>query len=130
VPDLARSYLMLGRCDDAIRITSRPMTNFYEGVRTLAGIAYAKCGQPERARQVLKELDARRRAGVYVEHYDYGAIYASLGDLDRAFREFNLAVDDREFFLFSVTWDPMWKFLRRDPRFAALTARIALNNKQ
>ena len=130
VPDLARSYLLLGRCADAIRITSRPMTNFYEGVRTLAGIAYARCGQPERARQVLKELDARRRAGVYVEHYDYAAIYAVLGDLDRAFREFNLAVDDREFFLFSVTWDPMWEFLHPDPRFAALTARIALNNKQ
>ena len=70
------------------------------------------------------------RAGVYVEHYDYAAIYASLGDRDRAFREFNLAVDDREFFLFSVTWDPMWEFLHPDPRFAALTARIALNNKQ
>ncbi|HKV70201.1 MAG TPA: protein kinase [Gemmatimonadales bacterium] len=130
VPDLARVYLLMDRCADALRITSRPMTNFYEGVRTLAGIAYARCGQPERARQVLKELDARRRAGTYVEHYDYAAIYASLGDLDNAFREFNLAVDDREFFLFSVTWDPMWVFLRPDPRFAALTSRISLNSKE
>jgi len=130
VPDLARVYLASGRCADALRITNRPMANFYLGVRTLAGIAYARCGQPDRARLVLQELDARRRAGTYVAHYDFAAIYAALGDLDRAFREFNVAADEREFFLFSVTWDPMWQPLRTDPRFAALTSRISLNNRE
>ncbi|HEX4634177.1 MAG TPA: hypothetical protein VH163_10100, partial [Gemmatimonadales bacterium] len=130
IPDLARVYLLSGRCADALRITNRPMANFYVGVRTLAGIAYARCGQPDRAREVLQELAGRQRAGTYVQHYDYAAIYAALGDLDRAFREFNRAVDEREFFLFSVTWDPMWQPLRKDPRFVALTSRISLNNKE
>ena len=130
LPDLARVYVVQGRCADAIRVATRAVPSFYVGMRTLAGVAYAKCGQPDRARQVLHELEGRRRTGPYAGHYDLGAVSAALGDLDRAFREFNLAVNEHEFFMFSVTWDPMWEPLRRDPRFAALTSRISLNNKE
>jgi hypothetical protein len=129
IPDLARAYLKAGRCTELLRMADRPMTHYYLEARALSAVSYARCGKPDQARRVLGELAARQRSGEYVGHYEFGIIYGALGDIDRAFRELNLAVDEREFFAFGIAWDPLLEYLRSDPRFSALTARIPLNNR-
>ncbi|HZH39807.1 MAG TPA: protein kinase [Gemmatimonadales bacterium] len=129
-PDLVRAYLAQGRCADALRVGDRPARFFYITVRAMAAVAAAKCGQPATARRILAELEEDQRRGVYVAHYDLGEIHAALGELDQAYAAFNQAVNDRDFFMFGLTWEPLFLPLRKDPRFTALTARISLNSKE
>jgi serine/threonine-protein kinase len=56
--------------------------------------------------------------------YQYGEIYAQLGDSDRAFTEFNNAINARDAGLFYLKMDPFLDPIRSDPRYAALLRRL------
>ena len=56
--------------------------------------------------------------------YQYGEIYAQLGDTDRTFAALNKAVDVRDPGLLYLKRDAFLDAIRRDPRFAALLARL------
>lgn len=56
--------------------------------------------------------------------YQYGQIYAQLGDADNAFSAFDKAVAVRDPGLIGLKRDPFLDPIRRDPRFATLLKRL------
>ena len=57
-------------------------------------------------------------------HYQYGEIYAQLGTTDQAFAELELAWEARDPGLAGIRVDPFLDPIRRDPRFAAIEAKL------
>ena len=56
--------------------------------------------------------------------YQYGEIYAQLGDANRAFDALNAALKVRDPGLAGIKVDPFLDPIRRDPRFAVLEAKL------
>lgn len=56
--------------------------------------------------------------------YQYGQIYAQLGDADQAFAALDLAWQIKDAGLLSAKVDPFLDPIRRDPRFARLLAKV------
>jgi len=90
-----------------------------------AGIAYAKDGRRDKAEEMIRRLRDLAKSQ-YVPTGRYAAVYAALGDKDRAFEELYTAFEERDWELFRVNVDPYWIPLRDDPRFAALVKRLNL----
>ena len=59
-----------------------------------------------------------------VDHYQYGEIYAQLGQIDDAFKELGLAWEVRDSGLARMRVDPFLDPLRADPRFAMLERKL------
>ena len=87
-------------------------------------ICQAHVGEAAQARATLEKLlaDAQHR---YVDRTYMAAIYAALGDKDDAIAQLEQAYRDRSAHMNSVWLNPWYRSLHGDPRFAALTARIA-----
>ena len=56
--------------------------------------------------------------------YQYGQIYAQLGEADRAFAEFDNAIVAKDAGLVYLRGDPFLDPIRSDPRFAALLRKL------
>lgn len=74
-----------------------------------------------RAAAAALEADAKRH---YVDRAYIAAIYAALGDKDRAMTELEQAYRDHSVHMVSLWLDPWFRPLHGDPRFQALVARI------
>jgi tetratricopeptide (TPR) repeat protein len=88
------------------------------------GGAYARAGRRSDALKALsnlKELSSRR----YVDPVAFVAIYAGLGDLDRAFQWMDEAYRERDYFLVKLK-SPDWDLLRSDPRFKVMYKKVGL----
>ena len=59
-----------------------------------------------------------------VMSYQFGQIYAQLGDADRAFAAFDKAVEVRDSGLVQFKRDPLLDPLRQDARYRALLTRL------
>lgn len=96
--------------------------------RRVADLASANAfaGRPDRALELLGELERRRGAGEYVSRYDLAIVYAGLGERDRAFRELEGALVERTWQVVNMGIDPMLGPLRTDPRFDQLLVRAGL----
>jgi TolB-like protein/Tfp pilus assembly protein PilF len=92
---------------------------------TLAGYAYAKDGQREKAQAIVKRWKEIAKAQ-YVSHYWIAPVYAALGERDRAFEELEKAYLERDYFMPRLRIDPVMDDLRDDSRFAELVKRIVL----
>lgn len=90
-----------------------------------AGIAYAENGQRDKAQEMISRLRDLAKTQ-YVPTGRLAAIYAALGDKDKAFEELNTAFEERDWELFRITRDPYWVPLRDDPRFHPLVKRLNL----
>ncbi len=62
----------------------------------------------------------------YVPTARYAAVYAALGDNDKAFEELNTGFEEKDWELFRFNVDTYWIPLRDDPRFKALVKRLNL----
>jgi len=51
-------------------------------------------------------------------------VYTALGDKEQAFAWLDKAFAERSHWLMWLRFDPRWKSLRGDPRFAALVERL------
>src|SRR5271163_2709032 len=60
----------------------------------------------------------------YVSPYEIGLIHEALGDRDEAFRQWELAFEQRSPWLVYLAREPRLMHLRGQPRFDALVARI------
>ena len=88
------------------------------------GRAYAQAGRRSDSLNVLiklKELSSHR----YVDPVPFIAIYAGLGDNDRAFHWMDKAYWERDYFLVTLK-SPNWDELRSDPRFQAIYKKVGL----
>jgi len=116
----------LGQHGESIALFERaaaltPSANF---LLAQLGVSFAAAGQPARADDIARTLDARA-ADSYVGPAWRAALAGAVGRLDEAFEWCERAYDEGSPllpFLGAQWWDP----LRKDPRFAALAARIGL----
>jgi TolB-like protein/Tfp pilus assembly protein PilF len=122
---LAWSYQLRGRHADAIPEFQKAVVGWQNAVFPTAslGHAYAVAGQAAAAREVLDGLLARAKTE-YVSAYEIAAVYAGLGDRDRAFEWLDKAYDERSTMLVYFRMDPRIWSLRSDPRFQALLGRM------
>jgi eukaryotic-like serine/threonine-protein kinase len=91
---------------------------------SLAG-AYAFFGRKPEAAKILEEL-LRKSETEYVPALCLTYVYASLHDLDSAFRSLEKAVEEREGPVLVLNVDPSFDLLRPDPRFSQLLRKLRL----
>lgn len=122
---LARTYLALGRFDEAIKETAFAEGKAREWPVLVAarGFTYGMSGRSEEARAVLREMEelSGRR---FVTAYGMALVHAGLGRKEDAFRWLEKAFEERSHWLVWLRLDPRWSPLRDDPRFPALVARM------
>jgi tetratricopeptide (TPR) repeat protein/DNA-binding winged helix-turn-helix (wHTH) protein len=89
------------------------------------GYTYAISGQRGKAMKVITELDtmAERR---YISPANVAAIYAGLGDTDRALEWLERAYEMRSRTMVWLNVWPQYDALRSDPRFTDLLRRVGL----
>jgi serine/threonine-protein kinase len=87
--------------------------------------AYARGGNPERARELESELaaTAQRR---HVAHSLMAQVHAALGDADRAISALERAAVSREPDVVLIGVRPVYEPLRADPRFMSLRSRVGV----
>jgi TolB-like protein/Tfp pilus assembly protein PilF len=92
------------------------------------GYVYAVSGNPDKARQVLEEMQSQRTES-YVSAYAIALVYAGLAEHDSAFEWLGIACEDLDD---QLTWglgiDPRLDGLRSDQRYVRLMKRIGLHN--
>jgi len=94
-------------------------------MKAALGYAYAVSGRRGEAMKILTELQKRAERS-YVSASEIAAIYAGLGDWDRAMAWLEKAADERAFHLVYLKVRPEFAPLRSDPRFADLLRRVGL----
>ena len=102
-----------------------PSGVFVSNVISLLGYNYALWGKRDEAIKrldELKELSKQR----HVPARDMAIIYTSLGEKDQAFKWLRRACEERNGMLVYMKFDPLFKSLRADPRFAELLQCIGL----
>jgi TolB-like protein/Flp pilus assembly protein TadD len=87
------------------------------------GEVYGVSQRPDKARQILKELDELSRKR-YVSPYGVAAVYAGLGEKEKALDWLEKAYEGRDDGLANLRIDPVWESLRSEPRFRALVKRL------
>ena len=126
--DLGRALEALGRFDEA--------RAEYNEARRLAGsdiaaptfgLAHveAAAGNEAEARRLLKELIDARESRV-VSSYGIGALHASLGDVDEAYRWFDIAMKEGASGLVMLRVHPRLDSIRKDPRYLPLVKKLGL----
>ena len=121
---IAHVYAAMGRWQDAVkRYESLPSSLLVRPNFELA-ICYAHLSETARARSILADLEALARHR-YIDQTHIAAIYAALGDKDKAFAALKRACDDRSARIGALRFYPWLSPLFADPGFAALEDRIA-----
>jgi hypothetical protein len=80
-------------------------------------------GQRDEALRVLERLEGDSHHQ-YMNPYAKGQIYAGLGEIDEAFRWFDVAFRERSSWIAVIGVDPLLDVLRADPRYHDLLRRI------
>ena len=101
----------------------------------LLGFAYARMGEPARAREVLNELLSQEGTRPYVQPYFVARVYAALGENQTALNWLEKADEDRSEYLFFPDWgglrtDYAWVTLQDEPRYWQLCDRLGLGKDQ
>lgn len=117
--ELGRSLLMLGQTKEAA-IAFGQMDESVSRIFCEALLA-ARAANRDVALAKLGELQQRR---LEMASYEYGVIYAELGDKDRAFAALNRAWEIRLSGLERLKTDPFLDSIRDDARYAELVGRI------
>lgn len=122
---LARTYLAMGRHDEALAIGAVGEGRVREWPVLVAarGFTYGTAGKVAEARSVVGEMQAlsKRR---FVTAYGTALVHAGLGQKDEAFGWLEKAFEERSHWLVWLRLDPRWNTLRGDPRFDQMVARM------
>jgi TolB-like protein len=120
---IAHAYLAMGKWEDAIRrYQSLPPSTFAIPNFELA-VCYAHMGKTDMARQILVELEALE-SKAYVDKFHIAAIYAALGEKDKAFAALDRSIEDRSSRASTPRFYPWLKPLFDDPRFGAAQDKV------
>ncbi len=89
----------------------------------VVGLAYAKAGRRQESDQVIRKFEELGRTG-YSVSYRPAAMYALLGDKDKAFAWLEKALAAHDWDMGRINVDPFVDSLRDDPRFKDLIKRM------
>jgi serine/threonine-protein kinase len=89
----------------------------------VVGLAYAKAGRRQESDQVIKKFEELGKTG-YAVSYRPAAIYALLGDKDKAFAWLEKALAAHDWDIGRINVDPFVDSLRDDSRFKDLIRRM------
>ena len=117
VDPLANVYVAMGRWDQAIKRYESLSSDLLRRPNFDLAVAYAHTGRTEDARRILADLESLATK-VYVDKVQIAAIYAALGDRDRAFAALKQAAADRAAMVSGPRFFPWLAPLFDDPRFA------------
>jgi Flp pilus assembly protein TadD len=123
---LGYTYAAQGRFSDAIaayqeaikRGRSTPSTQIF------LGAAYARAGDRERARAILKKLQTGEE---YVSPGELAVLHAALDDKGQAFASLERAYEAHDPQLQYIGVSPAFDSLRSDSRFTDLVRRVGLS---
>lgn len=127
-PLLALVYEAKGMYPEAISEleAAAPFWSGTSRVRGPLGRVYGLAGRRTDAEKVLGELIRERAGPKYIAADDVAAVYAGLGDRDRAFAWLRTACGERATALVNLRVEPAFDALRDDPRFAELLRCVGL----
>ena len=118
---LSNSLLWLNRNEEAGAEYRKMEPTEY---RRLLGEAVLAIRAGDRGRAVAHLRTMQRLYGD-ATLYQYGEIYAQLGDADQAFDALNHALNVRDPGLAGIKVDPFLDPIRRDPRYSAIEAKLS-----
>jgi adenylate cyclase len=87
---------------------------------------YMTVGNKLEAQKYLGILERREVLNKYVSPYSMGLAYAEMGRLDDAYKEWDIAYQEKSEDLRSIAVEPLLDPYRSDPRFRSLLARMKL----
>ena len=124
---LSQSYTESGMYPEAIALNEQwlqadPTNQF--ALRE-AGIAYAKSGRRDKAEEMISRFREIAKTQ-YVPACRLAAIYAALGEKDKAFDELNKAFEARDWELYRMNADQYFSDLRGDSRYDEIIKRLNL----
>jgi serine/threonine-protein kinase len=130
-PDLPVAHCILGRVHMQQRRAAAALAALHTCARAAGGgmewgdlgYAYVLAGQPERARELLGELDQRADGG-FVSPIDRAKIHTALGEREQAVEWLERGYADREMNMRDLALEPLFDPLRMEPRFSALLRRM------
>jgi serine/threonine-protein kinase len=126
---LGMTYVQKAMFEEAFEEFQKAKVLFGDSTLTNAALwhAYARRGKTDEVQKVLDEL-AKISQQIYVPLYYVAAVYADVGDKERAFHWLGKCFEEREMWLAFLKVDPIWSDLRTDPRFNELLKKIGLIN--
>ena len=125
ISDLARDYLSLSMYAEAVASVERAMSLAGRTPGLVASLAraYALSSRKDEAETLLQELQ-ERATSEYVSPIYFAELYASLGNMDEAFRWLEKAYQERHSGMLWLRMRSSWDSLRSDPRFDDLVRRM------
>jgi len=126
---LGNVYLQMGSYDKALSEYEKALELSKGAIRAevslkvLLASAYARSGKKAEAEKLFEELLRTGSASEYL----IAALWAALGEKDKAFASLNEAFNQRDVQLVSLKVDPSLDDLRDDPRFSELVTRVGLS---
>jgi len=122
---LARAFLAAGRFKESLAEAGRAESVIpgWPVIVVQRGYTLGTMGRADDARAVLSEL-ATMSTKRFVTAYGVALVYTALGDKEQAFAWLDKAFAERSHWLMWLRFDPRWKSLRGDPRFAELVERL------
>ncbi len=125
---LGWAYVKKGMVDEGLAELEKAVALNPGGTMLLAqlGQAYGVAGKPEKAREVLQQLEEQSRQR-HVSSYHLAYVYTGLGEHDEALDALEAAYDERAGSLYGIKGSFLFTTLRSHPRFRALLRKMNLD---
>jgi serine/threonine-protein kinase len=123
---LATTYADDHQCSKALEVL--PVYRWPSGAAEEAAAPYvwARCNQPERAREFIQAEEARARAGQYVNAFTVATVCAALNDRACTYSWLNRAIQNHDWALFQMRLHRSFAPYRAEPEFQELQRRVGL----